>query len=137
MRVDFQWNRPIQQILRDATGGKEGQLFLANQAKQLMDPYVPALNQMLARNVRVYVENGKGIVHYQSPYARYQYEGKVMVSKRPGVKGSAKVVRQPETSLEYTKFRHPLATSHWDQAMMTARGDDLTRAMQNYLRGRR
>lgn len=136
MRVDFQWNRPIQQILSDATGGKEGQNFLANEAKRLMDPYVPKLGNPLSTNVRAYVENGKGIIYYSSPYARYQYEGKVMVSKRPGVKGSAKIVKQPEEKFKYTKFAHPHATSHWDQAMMTARGDDLVRAMQNYLRGR-
>ena len=134
MKVDFKWNQSIQKVADEKTGGKEGQLFLANEAKRLMDPYVPALNLVLARNVRVYVESGKGIIHYQSPYARYQFEGKVMVSKRPGVKGSEKKVKQPETDLKYTKYRHPLATSHWDQAMMTGRGDDLTQAMQNFVR---
>lgn len=134
MKVDFKWNKSVPQVADGITGGKEGQLFLANEAKRLMDPYVPALNLALARNVRVYVENGKGIIHYRSPYARYQYEGKAMVSKRPGVKGAAKVVKQPEQALEYTKFRHPLATSHWDQAMLTAHGDDLTQAMQNFIR---
>lgn len=136
MKVDFKWNRLPEKVAEDFTG-ERGQLFLANEAKRLMDPYVPALNLMLTKNVRVYVENGKGIVHYQSPYARYQYEGKVMVSKRPGVKGSAKKVKQPEKSLEYTKFRHPLATSHWDEAMMVARSDDLVRATQDFIRSRK
>lgn len=136
MKVDFRWNKPFSAI-SERFAGKEAQLFLANEAKRLMDPYVPARNLTLAKNVRVYVENGKGIVHYSSPYARYQFEGKVMISKRPGVKGSAKKVLQPEKSLNYTKFRHPLATSHWDQAMLTAHQGDLTQAMQNYIGGRR
>lgn len=135
MRVDFEWNRTIDSII-SGVAGDDAQLFLANEAKKRMDPYVPALNLVLARNVRVYTENGKGIVHYQSPYARYQFEGKVMVSKRPGVKGSAKKVKQPEAALKYTTFRHPLATSHWDKAMMTAHKDDLVRALQQYI-GRR
>lgn len=136
MKMDFKWNRQPAAIAADYAGD-EAQLFLANEAKKLMEPYVPAMNLVLTRNVRIYVENGKGIVHYQSPYARYQYEGKVMVSKRPGVKGSAKKVLQPEKSLDYTKFRHPLATSHWDKAMMAARRDDLVKAMQNYVEGKK
>lgn len=136
MKTDFKWNRPIEAITKDFSSD-DAQLFLANEAKRLMDPYVPALNLGLSKAVRVYVENGKGIVHYQSPYARYQYEGKVMVPKRPGVKASEKKVKQPEQDLNYTKFRHPLATSYWDQAMMTARKDDLVAAMQNYVRSKK
>jgi len=119
-------------------GGDATQLFLANESKKLMEPYVPALNLMHYKEiVRTYVERGRGIVHYISPYARYQYEGKVMVSKRPGVKGAAKAVKQPEKALNYTKLRHPLATSHWDQAMMVAHGDDLVQSMQNFIRSRK
>ncbi len=140
MKVDFRWNKPLASITAEYTGD-DAQLYLAKQAQELMEPYVPSKQgesgSALSGNVRVYVENGKGIVHYLSPYARYQYEGKVMISKRPGVKGSAKKILQPEKSLNYTKFRHPLATSHWDQAMLTAHQGDLTQAMQNYIGGRR
>lgn len=136
MKTSFKWSRSIEAISEDFTG-KEVQLFLANEAKKLMDPYVPARSLFLSRNVKVFVENGKGIVHYQSPYARYQYEGKVMVSKRPGVRQSAKVVKQPESTLNYTKFRHPLATSHWDEAMMVAKGSDLIQATENFIRSRK
>lgn len=136
MQVDFRWNRPLADVAADFAG-PEVQLFTANEAKRLMDPYVPALNLMLARNVRVYLENGKGVVHYQSPYARYQYYGKVMVSKRPGVMGSAKTVKRPEQALNYTTVRHPLATSKWDKAMSAAHGVDLARAVQNYIGSRR
>lgn len=136
MKTSFKWSRSIEAISGDFTG-KEVQLFLANEAKKLMDPYVPARNLSLSRNVKVFMENGKGIVHYQSPYARYQYEGKVMVSKRPGVRQSAKVVKQPESALNYTKFRHPLATSHWDEAMMVAKGSDLIQATENFIRSRK
>jgi len=137
MRLDFRWNHREEDILNRVTGGERGKLFLANEAKRLMDPYVPALNMGLARNVKVSIENGQGSVHYQSPYARYQYHGKVMVSKRPGVRGAAKIVKQPEQDLTYTKFRHPLATSKWDKAMLSAHKDDLVRAMQNYVEGGR
>lgn len=135
MKVDFKWLRPVESISADYTGPKT-QLFMANEAKRLMDPYVPALNLTLAKNVRVYVENGRGIVHYQSPYARYQYYGKVMVSKRPGIKRSSKIVKRPEQTLNYTTVKHQKATSKWDQAMRTAHTEDLKRAVQDYIRGK-
>lgn len=134
MKVDFRWDRSIDSIA-DRFAGKNVQLFMANEAKRLMDPYVPAQNLMLSRNVRAYVENGRAVVHYLSPYARYQYYGKVMVSKRPGIKGSAKMVKQPTTPLKYSKFRHPLATSKWDKAMMAARKNELVRSVQNHAGG--
>lgn len=140
MKVDFRWNKPVDSIT-DRFAGKDVQLFMANAAKRLMTPYVPSINgesgASLSGNVRVYTENRGGVVHYISPYARYQYYGKVMVSKRPGVKGSEKIVKQPTTPLKYSKFQHPLATSKWDKAMMAARKDELVRSVQEYVGGRK
>lgn len=56
--MDFKWNKPIPKIAKEATGGDRTLLFMANEAKRLMDPYVPAKNLVLARNVRTYVEGG-------------------------------------------------------------------------------
>lgn len=143
MGVDFHWNKGISQICSGIVD-KDTQLFMANEAKKLMEPYVPSMNQNLTRNVRVYAENGKGIVHYMSVYANYQREGNVMVdpitgnacfSDSEGHKWSRKGAKKVKTNkkLVYTKFRHPLATSQWDKAMMTARGDDLAASIQRYI----
>ena len=130
------WNRPIPQIVREATGDKKTLLFMAQEARRLMDPYVPARNMVLSRNVRTYVEDDHGVVHYLSPYARFQYEGYLMVSRITGspwaAKGESKVVTG--TRLNYSSARHPLATSEWDQAMKTARLEDYVHAVQNYVR---
>ena len=72
MGIDFSWNKPEKQIISETTGGDKAQLFLANEAQKLMKPYVPELGHMMAKNVRTYVENGGGVVHYLSPYARFQ-----------------------------------------------------------------
>ena len=144
MGVDFHWNKGISQICAGIVD-KDTQLFMANEAKKLMEPYVPSLKQNLTRDVRVYVENGKGIVHYMPVYAHYQREGNVMVdpitgnacfSDSEGRKWSRKGAKKVKTNkkLVYTKFRHPLATSQWDKAMMTARGDDLAASVQRYIR---
>lgn len=136
MITEMRWNRPIPQIVREATGDKKTLLFMAQEARRLMDPYVPARNMVLSRNVRTYVEDEHGVVHYLSPHARFQYEGYLMVSRITGspwaAKGESKVVTG--TRLNYSGARHPLATSEWDQAMKTARLEDYLHAVQNYVR---
>lgn len=143
MKVDFQWDKSIKQIVKEQTGDNLGALFLANEAKRLMDPYVPATQEeILADAVRVYVEDGMGIVEYTSPYAHYQWEGKVYGPNYP-IFENGKIVgwRSPPhktptgKTLVYSTFPHPLATSHWDKAMMTARGDDLAKAYQEFING--
>mgnify|MGYP007027833763 CR=1 FL=1 len=42
MDVEVKWEKSAEQIVKERTGGNDGQLFLANEAKRLMDPYVPA-----------------------------------------------------------------------------------------------
>lgn len=139
MGITFTWNKPITQIADEATGGKQTLLFMASEAKRMMEPYVPARDMALSQNVRVYVEVDEGIVHYTSPYARYQYHGILMVSRITGSpwarRGESKV--KTDRSLVHSKSRHPLATSHWDKAMKTARMDDYAAAVQSYIRGGR
>lgn len=138
MGTEMRWNKPISQIVKEATGGNRTLLFMAQEAKRLMAPYVPARDLVLAKNVRTYVESDLGVVHYLSPYARFQYNGLVMVSRITGSPWANKeeskvVINRP---LNYSKARHPLATSEWDKAMKTARMDDYLQAVQNYVRGR-
>lgn len=138
MKVDFKWLKPEKQIMRETTKGNNGILFLANEAKRLMDPYVPADNLVLAQNTEVYVEDDKGIVEYTTPYAHYQWEGELYVSSKTGSpwasEGEHKIPATPAKDLEHSKFRHPLATSHWDMAMKISRGVDLARAMEEFLK---
>lgn len=141
--IDFRWNKPIPWIAKEALGGDRTLLFMANEAKRLMDPYVPAMNMELSQHIRLsdniptYVENGVGVVHYNSPYARYQYKGILMVSRITGSawakSGESKVTTG--RSLEYNKSRHHLATSEWDKAMKAARMGDYTSAIQKFVNG--
>lgn len=133
----FKWNKSPDKVAKDVTGGDKGLLFLANEAKRLMDPYVPADKLVLAqKNVRTYTEKGRGIVEYASPYAHYQYEGVLYVSSKTGSAWSRGEYKVPtDRNIEHDRFRHPLATSEWDKAMMAARGDDLVRAYQKFIDG--
>ena len=67
-------------LVSEKTGGSDGLLFLANEAARLMDPYVPASQaEVLAQNLAVYQEDDHAVIHYLSPYAHYQWEGKLYV----------------------------------------------------------
>lgn len=134
----------IVEIAGEVAGGRDGMLFLANEAKRLMDPYVPADNLMLAQNVQVSADEDCGHVHYDSPYAHYQYEGEVYgpsypIEENGIVTGWHSHPHKTPTGrkMEHSTFRHPLATDHWDNAMKVARGDELARAYEEYLKGRK
>ena len=146
MSGSFRWLKPTNTIIEEKTGGNDGLLFLANEAERLMDPYVPADNLVLAQNVRTYVQAKEGIIHYQSPYAHYQWEGTLYVDPKykigaftdgERIWSRPNVDKVPSTrKLTYSKFRHSKATSHWNRAMMVARGDELLESYRNYLRGK-
>lgn len=147
MKIDFKWKKSEEEIAYEKTGGDKARLFLANEAKRLMDPYVPFDNGVLSQNVSVYLKDNKGIVHYKTPYAHYQYTGKTYVKKfekgnvyyNPNLgcydmKATYKI--ESGRKLKYSTFRHPLATSKWDKAMYTAKKGELTKAVKKYIKYR-
>lgn len=147
-KIVFEWKKPLLEIGAKKTGGRKGMLYLANTAKRLMEPYVPADTLTLSQNVRVSADEKNGQIHYLSPYAHYQWEGTLYVD--PKTKKGAftngeglfwsrpKAAKIPsDRKLHHSGFRHPLATSHWDTAMMTARRDDLVKAFDQYLKERK
>lgn len=136
MKIKFNWNKPEKQILESSTGGDRTLLFMANEAKRLMEPYVPYLNGPLSTKVSAGVDSGGGYVHYKQPYAGFQYYGVVMIGKKSnspyaGYNEGKKTTAQ---KLNYNKSKHPLATSQWDKAMKAAHMGYLTRAVQDYVK---
>lgn len=134
MRIDFEWKKPVPQIVKDRINSNTI-LFAANECKRHMDKYVPAKNLVLAQEVSLYEEDDIGIVEYRSPHAHYQWEGELYVSsitKSPfASKGEHKV--PAGIPLKQSGFKHPLATSHWEKAMWTADGDKVVNAVQKYI----
>ena len=78
------------------------------------DQFVPARTGVLAMNVH---RQGHTIV-YASPYARFQYYGKVMIDPATGSTFAPKGVRKALTdkNLKYSKSMHKNARSHWFEA---------------------
>lgn len=146
MKAEFKWNKTQEKITEEAAGGKEGMIHLASTAARFMDGYIPADNLNLAQDISVTADADCGHVTYNSPYAHYQYEGILYVDPKTGkgafTDGEGRFWSRPgvakiktDKKLTHSKFRHPLATSHWDKAMMTARKNDLAKDYENYLKG--
>ena len=70
----------------------KAQVFVDNEVIKLSVPFVPKRDGILIRSALIATNIGSGEVIYRTPYARYQYYGKLMVDPdtgsawaRPGV----------------------------------------------------
>lgn len=120
-RLEMQPTSVIKMKLGIQPGGPVHKFFTAECAKA-MDKFVPFDEGNLAGTV---IQNGEPTenVHdtyivYDQEYAHYQWAG---VSKNGN-------------KLNYQKDKHHLATDHWDEKMVTADGDKITRHVQEYMK---
>lgn len=74
-------------------------------------PYVPMDTGYLNQTVDITSE----YVHYKAPYAHKMWDG---------------------DGLNFSKDKHPLATSHWEQAMKVAKGEQLAADIESYIKSR-
>lgn len=102
----------IKETLASACGRAEH--ILAQQIMKDTTPFVPALTGSLTQRTRVV---GNEVI-YPGPYARFLYNGKVMVDPATGStyapKGGTKVVT--DRNLVFSTTVHPQAQSHWFEA---------------------
>ncbi len=97
------------------------QKFIDSECIRLMAQYTPMQNGMLQKSVTLGTRIGSGIIFYNSPYARYQYYGKLMVSSVTGSawarSGETKVLTGKD--LIYSRRQHPNAQKRWFETMKT------------------
>lgn len=88
--------------------------ILALQMAKDTEPYVPALTKSLANRTTIKDD----IVIYPGPYARFLYNGKLMIDPNTGSawaqKGATKVVTGKD--LNISTAVHSKAQSHWFEA---------------------
>ncbi len=119
------------QILKDHGLDENGRVtrFLRDDADRLMNPFIPMDNGML-RRLKTYPSNHE--IKYTSPYAKYQYYGKLMLAKNGSSwakKGEKKVLTS--RNLKY----HTSGTGpKWDQLMLQRRKNDLIKDVENYIK---
>ena len=118
-------------ILKDHGLDQDGRAirFLRDDADRLMNPYIPMQNGMLRRN-KTYPSNHE--IKYVSHYAKYQYYGKLMLTKN-GSSWAKKGEKKVETnkSLKY----HTSGTGpKWDKLMLQRNKNTLTKDVENYIK---
>lgn len=113
--------KPTNQMIseRGLNCGGKTQKFIDSECIRRMGPYTPMLNSPLMKSATIGTKIGSGIIKQNTPYARYQYYGKLMVSSITGSSyakaGEKKVLT--DTDLKYNKSRHPKAGAFWFERM--------------------
>lgn len=104
-----------------------------------MAPYTPALNNVMYKSATLGTVIGSGRIRYTSPYARYQYYGKLMVSSVTGSpyakRGEKKVLTDKD--LKYSKLRHQRAGKLWFERMKADHKDEILEGARKIAGGSR
>jgi len=115
--------------------GGRVQKFVDSESIRLMSPYTPYLHGDLEKSVVIGTVIGSGILSYNSPYARFQYYGKVMIDPKTGSTWAPlhgkKVVTDRE--LEYQTSRHPLAGKKWFDRMKEDKSEQILRGCKKLI----
>lgn len=112
-----------QQIL-DSRGlgqDKKAQKTFTNEVFKQSQPYVPWDVGNLAQTVTLEDDS----ITYTSPYARYQYYGKVMVGKAP----------KQATNKDIKNNGAPMRGAKWDSRMFADRGTEILQGIANITGG--
>lgn len=102
-----------------------------------MDPFVPMGDTGFLASTVYHTVNE---IHYDMPYAHYIYEGRVMGPNIPIIENGLIVgwwSKAPKyytgKDIVYSTSKHPLATSHWDLKMWTAKKDFIEKKVAEYV----
>lgn len=102
------------------------QKFVDSEVIKKMAPYTPMLSGVLEKSTAPTVI-GSGLIQQNTPYARFQYYGKLMVSSVTGSawarSGESKVLT--DTDLVYNTSRHPLAGKMWFERFKADHKDEV------------
>lgn len=116
-------------------------LFTHKLLAKMCDPYVPMDTGVLSQTVEI----SKDAVNYNQPYARYQYFGEVYGPNIPITEDgeivgwfSPKGKKKYPTGrkINYSKEKHPLATSFWDEVMLRDKGEEFLEQVRAYIEKR-
>ena len=121
----------VNKILKDHGLNENGRVirFLRDDADRLMNPFIPMDSGMLRRN-KTYPSNHG--IKYTSPYAKYQYYGKLMLTKN-GSSWASLGEKKVNTS-KNLKYHTSGTGPKWDKLMLQRRKDDLVKDVENYIK---
>ena len=121
----------VNKILKNHGLDKDGRAvrYLRDTADRLMNPFVPMDNGMLRRN-KTYPKNNE--IKYTSPYAKYQYYGKLMLAKN----GSAwaKLGEKKIQTSKPLKYHTSGTGAKWNELMLQRHKSSLIKDVENYIK---
>lgn len=122
---------PINRILKDHGLDNNGRVirFLRDDVDRLMNSFVPMDNGMLRRN-KTYPKNNE--IKYTSPYAKYQYYGKLMLTKNGA--SWAKLGEKKVLTSKNLKYHTSGTGPKWNELMMQRKKNDLVKDVENYIK---
>ena len=122
----------VNKIIKDHGLDKNGRVVrhLRDTADRLMMPYIPGGADGQLAKLKTYPSNHE--IKYTSPYAKYQYYGKLMLAKN----GSAwaKLGEKKVLTSKNLKYHTSGTGAKWDKLMMQRRKNDLIKDVENYIK---
>jgi hypothetical protein len=125
--MQFSWRPGFERDMKSRFS--RAQAYIDEACIRHMDRYTPMRTGMLKKAATISTKIGSGRIEYASPYARYQYYGKLMVSSVTGsayaLSGEKKVLTNID--LVYNTASHPLAGPFWFERMKADNKDKILR----------
>lgn len=125
------------QIIHDKGLAEHGdvQAFHTRNVLRRILRYLPYQSGMTLKLTVAQTDMNRPLIITNTPFARFLYHGKLMVSDVTGSpwarKGETKhVVNRP---LDYNKTKNPRAGPYWDRAVTAAEGSAMAADLQRYI----
>ncbi|HWT27622.1 MAG TPA: minor capsid protein [Mobilitalea sp.] len=95
---------------------------------RLMAPYTPRQNNILIDSATLGTDIGNGEINQNTPYARYHYYGKLMVSSITGSAWASRGEKKILTDVDMKYNGAPMRGPFWFERMKADKKDQILRA---------
>lgn len=121
----------VNKIIKDHGLDSNGRAtrFLRDETDRLMGPFVPGGAGGELERLKSYPKETQ--IKYTSPYAHYQYTGKLMLTKS-GSSWAKKGEKKFYTNKKL-KYHTSGTGDHWEKLMLQRHRDSLTKDIQDYI----
>jgi hypothetical protein len=101
------------------------QKFIDSEVIRLMAPYTPRQNNILIDSATIGTRIGSGEVNQTTPYARYHYYGKLMVSSITGSAWASRGEKKVLTDIDLKYNGAPMRGPFWFDRMKADKKEDI------------
>ena len=109
----FRFNKSLREVISGSGVNSDALAYCMGDARKLMHEFVPMDTGRLADSVQESIEGNRGVITYNTPYARYCYYGE---------------------ALNFGREKNPKAGAFWDRAMMQVYQGELYSRVEKYIK---